>query len=305
MHTMNDEELIHIFPFTPNRELCKRFDLTIGQLNARIRKYDLYKSSDYIANLRSAQNKGRNHTDEAKKRIKDHQRSLAKVRRGEKHHSWKGGNPWKRFADPLYKEWRKAVLERDNYTCQHCLRKCKKYEKGLAAHHIKPYAKFPESRLDIDNGLTLCRQCHRRLHGTSIKPKQPILCACGCGESIEPYDVYGRKRTHKKGHSNKNRKLSIGQRESISLFHKGRKKSVEFVESMKKNRQGNKTKRTSSSKYVGVSWNKRLSKWQSYITIDKKRRHLGFFKEEIYAAQAYDEAAFLHFSKSPNCNRSS
>lgn len=59
-----------------------------------------------------------------------------------------------------YKEWRDAVFARDNFTCQHC----KKQGGKLNAHHIKPFKDYPELRLDIDNGITLCYDCHCAVH---------------------------------------------------------------------------------------------------------------------------------------------
>jgi 5-methylcytosine-specific restriction endonuclease McrA len=34
----------------------------------------------------------------------------------------------------------------------------------LNAHHIFPYAKYPEHRLNINNLITLCVGCHRFVH---------------------------------------------------------------------------------------------------------------------------------------------
>lgn len=59
-----------------------------------------------------------------------------------------------------YARWRKSVYERDKYTCQRCGSKGGR----LNAHHIKPYATHPSRRYDLENGITLCEQCHRRVH---------------------------------------------------------------------------------------------------------------------------------------------
>lgn len=64
-----------------------------------------------------------------------------------------------------YKAWRKAVYERDTYTCQKC------GEKGgrLNAHHIKPYAFYMELRYSVPNGITLCEKCHRDEHRKKVR----------------------------------------------------------------------------------------------------------------------------------------
>ncbi len=55
-----------------------------------------------------------------------------------------------------YDEWRTKVFERDNYTCQIC----DQVGGYLHADHIKSFAKHPELRLDVNNGRTLCIECH-------------------------------------------------------------------------------------------------------------------------------------------------
>lgn len=60
------------------------------------------------------------------------------------------------------RQWRKAVKERDNFTCQDC--GATKSSKMLAVHHIKPFALYPELAHEVSNGLTLCYECHEKRH---------------------------------------------------------------------------------------------------------------------------------------------
>lgn len=73
-----------------------------------------------------------------------------------------------------YQLWRKAIFERDGYKCIWCGIKsgCGKAV-ILHADHIKPFAHYPELRLAIDNGRTLCRECHKttETYGGKIKSK--------------------------------------------------------------------------------------------------------------------------------------
>lgn len=46
-----------------------------------------------------------------------------------------------------------------------------------------------------------------------------------------------------------------------------------------------------TSRYKGVSWYRRDEKWRSYIWINGKQKHLGFFDGEEDAARAHDHAA--------------
>ena len=57
-------------------------------------------------------------------------------------------------------EWRKQVFERDNYTCQHC----GKETHNNRAHHKDGYNWCIDRRHDVDNGVTLCKECHDEFH---------------------------------------------------------------------------------------------------------------------------------------------
>lgn len=92
--------------------------------------------------------------------------------------NWRGGIDKRRKYDITsfeYTQWRKAVFERDNYTCQHC----GKTNCYLEAHHTKPKCLFPELALDVDIGLTLCKECHDktkklRLHRLLSSPQKKV-----------------------------------------------------------------------------------------------------------------------------------
>lgn len=123
------------------------------------------KMPKYIPN-----NKGRKRTYENKQRISETLKKMGirppkppkeSLCRGEKHRWWKGGistiNERLRKS-PEYKLWRSSVFARDSYTCIWCGYKGKE----IHADHIKPFALFPELRFAIDNGRTLCVDCHKK-----------------------------------------------------------------------------------------------------------------------------------------------
>lgn len=55
-----------------------------------------------------------------------------------------------------YRDWRTSVFKRDNYTCQ-C---CNQYGGKLQVHHIKNFSSSEDLRFEINNGITLCYDCH-------------------------------------------------------------------------------------------------------------------------------------------------
>jgi 5-methylcytosine-specific restriction endonuclease McrA len=79
-----------------------------------------------------------------------------------------------RFSDRVeYKQWRSAVLVRDQHKCRGCGKEGDEHaRKGshrqLHVHHIRDFRKHPELRYDVGNGITLCAACHPRLHWDKI-----------------------------------------------------------------------------------------------------------------------------------------
>lgn len=78
---------------------------------------------------------------------------------GENHWNWRGGKAKDRHKvrTVRYKQWVSDIFSRDNWTCQ----TCRVRGTYLQAHHIKAWAYYPELRYEINNGVTLCVECHK------------------------------------------------------------------------------------------------------------------------------------------------
>lgn len=77
----------------------------------------------------------------------------------------------------LYDEWRLKVFERDNFKCVQC------GKKDIEGHHIKAFSTIiRENKIktfeegenfemlwDINNGMTLCKQCHKETDNYAAK----------------------------------------------------------------------------------------------------------------------------------------
>lgn len=104
-------------------------------------------------------------------------RKLSESLRGEKSHLWKGGITLLNIlirSNFKYRQWRSDVFTRDNFTCQ----QCGQWGGRLRAHHIKSFSSILqrheiinleealecEEIWNINNGITLCKDCHKKLH---------------------------------------------------------------------------------------------------------------------------------------------
>ena len=95
-------------------------------------------------------------------------------KRGKNHWNWNGDIS--NLKEKIYKlferkQWRSDVFTRDNFTCQNCGNK-----RNLEAHHIKAFSLIVNENnikniddaiscselWNINNGLTLCKKCHKK-----------------------------------------------------------------------------------------------------------------------------------------------
>lgn len=120
--------------------------------------------------------KGRTYSDETLRRMslghigekhsEERRRNMSEAHKGEKSYSWRGGitSENKRIRRSLeMRLWRETVFKRDNYSCVWCgVRSGKGQKVILHADHIKQFAYYPELRFVINNGRTLCKECHKK-----------------------------------------------------------------------------------------------------------------------------------------------
>lgn len=126
-------------------------------------------------------NKGKEWPEETKKRLrtarlgKKHKTEtrlkMSFAHSGAKNHNYIDGrtrNSGKHYNDLRWKLWREIIFARDNWICQNCFKQGGKLE----PHHIKGWAKFPNLRYEIENGTTLCRNCHKKTDNYCGKKSQ-------------------------------------------------------------------------------------------------------------------------------------
>lgn len=78
---------------------------------------------------------------------------------------------WKRRKDaptrnsPEYRQMKHRVRKRDNYTCQCCgYYNTSKHNHNLEVHHIYGYNDHLDYRVEDDNCILLCTECHKKYH---------------------------------------------------------------------------------------------------------------------------------------------
>lgn len=109
--------------------------------------------------------------------------------RGENHPNWKGGVT--KLMDKIkvhykYRQWRSDIFTRDNFTCQ----ECRQRGGNLEAHHLKRISDILQENFiktidnainceeiwNINNGQTLCRDCHKKTDNFGNKKNvKPVI----------------------------------------------------------------------------------------------------------------------------------
>lgn len=155
-------------------ETGKKYGFSASGLERKFKKHG-YKTRDYVPINILMKNIGK-----AQQKIKDlcktgeFQKQRSAMLQGIPIEEWNGFVSDENqifYRSPEYKEWRKAVLKRDNYICQMC-------EIGggeLQSHHIKPKCKFPELKLEVSNGVCLCHTCHNLTKNNEQNFEQQFL----------------------------------------------------------------------------------------------------------------------------------
>ena len=145
------------------------------------------KFYEYVSHLLNEKNRGKCCSKEC--RVKYTQQRIS----GSRNYRWKGGitkpNLLLRYQMKA-RNWSKAIKIRDNFTCRLCGDRSYKGRGKtikLHSHHIKTWKDYPELRYDLNNGITVCFDCHLKILKKiisdeviykAIKNKQNLSEAC-------------------------------------------------------------------------------------------------------------------------------
>lgn len=203
-----------------------------------------------------------------------------------------------------------SITEEKKCTVQFCNVKC--YGKGLCQRHymqmrrhgkITEYGRSDKNEVIHENEISkiVLRDLKNEVTGTCII------------DSID-YDLVKNHKWYLGNHGYTT--THIGK--SLVLLHQLLNPNWKMTDHKKRNKLDNRRKsirecnyitngqniRSSkgTSKFKGVCWCNQKNKWMSKICVDKSSKHLGFFKNEINAAKAYDIAAIKYFKSFANIN---
>ena len=103
--------------------------------------------------------------------------------------------------------------------------------------------------------------------------------------------IIGTEKGDKRQIDHKNHNTLDNQRDNLWLC------------SCQENQRNRKPRTNVTSDYKGVSMHKRMKKWQVYIQLNQKRKHLGYFVSEQIAAEVYNKAARAEYGEFAHLNQ--
>lgn len=144
---------------------------------------DDHKKNIAASLIGNTRNTGKKRSEETKNELKEKWKNLVVWNKGttglttanrgsfkkgeytkDKNVNWKGGisteNEIIRGSEQG-KQWKRAVILRDNFCCQRC---GEQRHKRVTAHHILNFANHVELRFEVTNGITFCFDCHKLFH---------------------------------------------------------------------------------------------------------------------------------------------
>jgi hypothetical protein len=143
-----------------------------------------------------------------------------------------------------------------------------------------------------------------------------------CGKDIliddEYYDEFSKIRwfINSNGYAVRNidtkqkymHRIIMGEPQVLIVDHKNRNKldnrksNLRLATRQQNQANRNKTRKPSTSKYIGVCFNKVNKKWNAFIHSKYMHKSLGTFRCETRAAIAYDNAAKIYHGEFANLN---
>ena len=99
------------------------------------------------------------------------------------HFLWSGGQDER--MNPESSKWRRAVLKRDKGVCRVC-----HATDNLEVHHILPFRSHPTERWDVDNGITLCHDCHIQTYRCELEYVEELKIIASLELNIWIYHEY-------------------------------------------------------------------------------------------------------------------
>ena len=126
------------------------------------------------------------------------------------------------------------------------------------------------------------RQLNKRMLKPSINGVGYAQCGLYLNGNRKMFQVHQLVAITFLGHIPDGHKIVVDHKNNYPLDNRADNlQLISHRENLSKDKKGY------SSKYVGVDWHKATSKWRAHIRINGKLKHLGYFIDELAAAQAY------------------